>query len=436
MLIFWLYNFLLVCAAKAAPAGSLSILTINVTGLPPIFNGNDIPGDKKTNSRLIGTLFAKYNYDVIHVQEDFNYHAHIYQNDTHPFRTATTGGAGIGSGLNSLSNFDWIAYERVKWKDCSNESGADCLTPKGLTFMRLRVAEGIYMDMYNLHTDAGTGTNDQVARRSNLDQLAQYIKDNSAGNAVVVFGDTNSRYSRAADDVKSFRDESGLKDAWVELVRNGTDPSTETLCDNPSLNNTCETVDKVFYRGSSIVQLQATEWRYESKRFLQPDGSILSDHNPVACALSWSRSNSLRQSDFWGGPHGSWFSDLPKLASLAEKPKVSKLVLRAGSRLDSVGVVLESADVFTHGGSGGAETTFALDKDEYWIRASLCQGQKGGRTRIFSLGATTSKARTVAAGTATGDCRDFIAPEEWHIVGFMGQSGDQVDRLAFIFSPR
>jgi hypothetical protein len=36
-----------------------------------------------------------------------------------------------------------------------NASGADCLTPKGFTFMRAQVSEGVWVDLYNLHADAG-----------------------------------------------------------------------------------------------------------------------------------------------------------------------------------------------------------------------------------------------------------------------------------------
>jgi hypothetical protein len=38
-------------------------------------NDNDVSGDKATNARTIETYFAEYDYDVIHVQEDFAYHA-------------------------------------------------------------------------------------------------------------------------------------------------------------------------------------------------------------------------------------------------------------------------------------------------------------------------------------------------------------------------
>lgn len=50
-------------------SGDLSVLTMNVAGLPAILQGNDVPGDKTTNSRTIGSLFAKYDYDIINMQE-------------------------------------------------------------------------------------------------------------------------------------------------------------------------------------------------------------------------------------------------------------------------------------------------------------------------------------------------------------------------------
>lgn len=60
---------LLVGAVLAATSGEFTVLTMNVAGLPAILNSNDVPGDKATNAATIGSLFAKYNYDVIHVQE-------------------------------------------------------------------------------------------------------------------------------------------------------------------------------------------------------------------------------------------------------------------------------------------------------------------------------------------------------------------------------
>jgi hypothetical protein len=122
-------------AVLAQTSGKFNTMTCNVAGLPPVLNGNDIPGDKDTNTALLGKLFTQYNISLIHVQEDFvsfaevhqsasvdqaqNFHATLYANDKHPFRTPTSGGVPFGSGLNSLSNYEYTAFERVKWNTCS-----------------------------------------------------------------------------------------------------------------------------------------------------------------------------------------------------------------------------------------------------------------------------------------------------------------------------
>jgi hypothetical protein len=55
--------------AATVKAGTFNVLTMNVAGLPAIFNINDVPGDKATNAGTIGSKLATYSYDVIHVQE-------------------------------------------------------------------------------------------------------------------------------------------------------------------------------------------------------------------------------------------------------------------------------------------------------------------------------------------------------------------------------
>lgn len=178
-----------------AASGTISFLTVNVAGLPAFLNSNDVPGDKTKNTASIGTDFARYGFDIIHVQEDFNYHATLYANDNHTYRTATSGGVPFGSGLNTLSNFDWTGFTRTKWSECYIDEG-DCLTPKGFTYMRMTIADGVEVDVYNLHTDAGSEAADDAARSANVQQVADYIDSNSVGKAVIVAGDTNSRYTR------------------------------------------------------------------------------------------------------------------------------------------------------------------------------------------------------------------------------------------------
>ncbi|KAI0397947.1 endonuclease/Exonuclease/phosphatase [Xylariaceae sp. FL0594] len=458
-------------ATAAATSGSFNVLSMNVAGLPAILNNNDVPGNKKTNSEMIGTKFSQLGYDIIHVQEDFNYHAYIYKTDTHPYRTATSGGVPFGSGLNTLSNYPFEDFARVKWDECSNASGADCLTPKGFTFMRVALSpssssssEGVYIDVYNLHADAGTEDGDLDARASNIRQLSSTILSQSSGNAVLVYGDTNSRYTRARDVISVLGTENGLTDTWVELTRAGSVPPTPANpdaappCANPAQegggDSGCEVVDKILYRGSPLLHLSATHFAYESAKFLQPDGSsVLSDHNPITANFTWSTASTpLRQSPFFGGDNtgGTWFSDVPALAAKLSSSssstviKISTITFRGASRLDSVAVTLADGTNLVHGGDGGVASSLALDVDagETWVVAHLCKGLKNkkkigsGQMRNFYIKATTSTGRVLEAGTPTDDCATFEAPPGWAIVGFLGRDGDEMDKLAFVYAPQ
>lgn len=87
-------------SATAADSGSFSVLSYNVAGLPEAVSSASTPRESSTTA--IGQRIAPY--DIVHVEEDFNYHAYLYAGDTsHAYRTPTSGGAGIGSGLNTLS---------------------------------------------------------------------------------------------------------------------------------------------------------------------------------------------------------------------------------------------------------------------------------------------------------------------------------------------
>lgn len=424
-------------AAQAAPAdaggGSFSVLTYNVAGLPqPV---NSAPTERQSSTTAIGQRLAPY--DVVHVQEDFNYHAALYAADTHPYRTATSGGAGIGSGLNTLSDlaYDTADFERVKWNDCQLDSG-DCLTPKGFTFMRTRLAEGVYVDFYDLHTNAGTNPGDETARAANLAQLTGYIRTHSAGNAVVVMGDTNTRYTRADDTIAAFAADNRLTDAWVQLERGGVAPARGAdplLCDPNAPTDTCEIVDKVLYRSSPLVSLTATSYANKHADFLDGSGRMLSDHDPVAVGFTWSRNPAYLASEQFGGPHGDFYDDIDRVAPGARATTVS---LRSGARVDQVGMTLADGTTLTHGGSGGTASSLVLGGGEYVSAATLCQGARDGHTRIFYASFTTSLGRTLAGGTTTADCVTRTAPTGWQIAGFHGRAGDEVDKLGLLFTRR
>ncbi|WP_210579180.1 jacalin-like lectin [Streptomyces sp. GESEQ-4] len=410
----------------AAATGSFNVLTYNVAGLPLGLGDSD----PETNTPLIGQRLGPY--DIVNVQEDFNYHASLYANDTHPHRTPTSGGAAFGDGMNTLSDYSFDDFQRVKWNNCT---GTNCLTPKGFSLARVRLAEGVFVDLYNVHTNADSDDAALAARRANIEQMSDFIQANSAGNAVIVMGDTNTRYTRAGDNIRTLISENGLKDPWVDLVKGGTPPaqgSDALLCDSAAPANDCEVVDKVLYRGSDLVSLNATRYNNDWKSFLRSDGKHLSDHFPHAVDFSYTVNSALKASDFWGGPHGTAFNDADDLPGTVS-PRT--LTLRGASRLDGVSLTHDGGTTLSHGGTGGTATSLTLASGEHLTSVKLTQGQKDGRTRIFSAAFTTDKGRTLTSGTPTSAAKTFTAPSGWQIVGFTGRAGGEIDKLGVLYAP-
>ncbi len=410
-------------------------------------------------------------YNVINVEEDFNYHAALYASDSHPYRTPTSGtsflfhwaesaanihgvclgGAGIGSGLNTLSDFEYIDLERTTWDDCFLNSG-DCLTPKGFTLARIRVSDGVWIDLYNLHTDAGAEDGDIEARASNLAQVAEFVETWSAGMAVIIMGDTNSRYTRDSDALHGLIDDTGVTDAWISNIRGGSFPeegAAALVCDFPFAAGTtqaemvsCEVVDKIFTRSSSIITLSTTSFTNEDENFVDDDGAPLSDHYPISATASWSLSSSLRLSDPTGGPHGDPFNDIATSLT-GDVPTITSITIRSGSRVDAVSYDLlypsGSTSTVYHGGTGGSDNALSLSNGDYITQITACSAKHDDTTRVFYLKLTTNSGSVLQGGVATDDCLTTTVPTdagsggEWGLVGFWGRTGDEADRLAGIW---
>ncbi|MEV6342608.1 jacalin-like lectin [Actinoplanes sp. NPDC051851] len=421
-------------AASAASTGTLKLLSYNIAGLPDIISSAET--DRATATTAIGQRLSPY--DLVQVQEDFNYHAYLYATDTHTYRTATSGGAGIGSGLNTVSSYAWDGddFERVGWDSCQYDSG-DCLTPKGFTFMRTQLAEGVYVDFYNLHTNAGTNDGDLESRADNLAQITAFIGTHSNGNAVVVMGDTNTRYTRTGDTIAEFVANNGLTDAWVKLQRGGVAPakgSDALVCDESAITDTCEVVDKILYRSSRLVTLNASYYHNEHAAFLEDGtGLMLSDHDPIHVNLDWSVSSSYQLSEQFGGPHGDYYNDIDAVPAGGQATTIG---LRAGSRVDQVNLTLANGTTLSHGGTGGTAVSRTLSSGEYVTTAYLCSGVYSSHTRIFYAKFTTNLGNSIAGGTTTSTCVTRTAPSGWQIAGFHGRTGDEVDKVGFIYTKR
>ena len=281
------------------------------------------------------------------------------------------------------------------------------------------------------------------ARAHNLQQLADFIVANSKGNAVIVMGDTNARYTRKGDNVRTLLQGPQLQDAWIESVRKGDIPvegAPAIHCRLEDMTNDCEVVDKIFFRRGRVVGLALKSFDIGDKHntFVGPDGKPLSDHPPLHAVFEYSLSATMRTSDAFGGPHGDRFSDVDQVA---EREVVTSISIQGSARVDAVELQASSGKVFRHGGSGGSKRTLALQPHEFLSKATICWDKPrgwvvDGRTRVYFLQLETSSGRTIENGKRTKQCADVVAPEGFQIAGFHGRAGNEVDQLGLVFTKR
>jgi endonuclease/exonuclease/phosphatase family metal-dependent hydrolase len=419
-------------AAWAAPTGTFTVLTYNVAGLPEIISSSNPSANTVKISPLLN------DYEIIAVQEDFAYHNDLIKYVNQAYLTGTSGNVPFGDGMNFISRYPFDDTDRETWNTRYGliDSGSDQLTPKGLMYAQYQLQSGVYVDIYTLHTDAGDDAGSYAARRDNMKQIAAYINNYSQGNAVIVMGDTNSRYTRAADNFETALLRScNLRDPWIQLVRNGSVPSDgAALMDTSDLNGpNYEVVDKVFYRGSKSVALTPLSYRLENTKFVDQSGAQLSDHYPITVKFKYTVASDVKLSESFGGPSGIAFN---YLANLPASLPVT-LSMRSGDRVDATSITYANGTVLSNGGSGGTKSALSLADGEYLKQVYLCKGIKSGTDnyRIFYARFTTSSGRTLAGGTQTAAAVTYTAPAGWYIAGFFGRSETEVDKLGVIFKP-
>ena len=265
-----------------APALEIDLLTYNVAGLPDLLSGSE----PATNTPLIGPRLNDYR--LVLVQESWltspdtpenqrTYHEILLDLADHEFESVPAPAplgtdpdrpsAALSDGLNRFSDFPFTPVERHRWLTCG-EASADCLSLKGFSVATTTLADGIEVDIYNLHLDAGR--EDFEIRADNVAELTAHILEHSEGRAVIVAGDFNLHLDRDpdADQFAALLSDTGLADVCTELG-----------CDEPNR------IDKVLYRSNDTVTITPLEWRNEAGAFTREDGEPLSDHDPVVARL-------------------------------------------------------------------------------------------------------------------------------------------------------
>ncbi|TAH63486.1 MAG: hypothetical protein EWM47_13585 [Anaerolineaceae bacterium] len=415
--------------AKANGTDTFNVLTYNVAGLPELLSS----GNPSVNTPLISPILN--NFDLVSVQEDFAYHNQLISQVTHPYLTSHSGNVPFGDGMNFISKYPLYETVRYTWNERSGfiDNGSDLLTPKGILYSSLEIEPGYFVDIYNLHTDAGSDEGSYNARRSNMLQLAELINQRSVGKAVIVLGDTNSRYTRAEDNFETaVLAACGLSDPWIDLIRAGVVPQDgEALMDPNNLNSgSNEVVDKIWYRSGRNIELEAISYALLDTMFTDSSGNQLSDHYPITTTFSYEINENIKTTETYGGGGGTAFSFMEEMKD--QFP--TKIAIQSGSRVDCITFTYPDGSVASAGGTGGTYKELVLGNGEYVTSIQVSKAKKTlfGTYRISYVKFTTNFGRTLSGGTAS-DIYTFEAPYGYAISGLHGSSADEIDRLGSIY---
>ncbi|MBR5655206.1 MAG: dockerin type I repeat-containing protein [Prevotella sp.] len=294
-------------------------VALNVDGLPQkilLFISINEDGPGSDGTKLISQYLKEKGYDFIGVSEDFNYHGSLmselgnYDSGTvratlsigdlsYPFDT---------DGLNLIWKRSKVTASNESWTRWNSMTSTDGnqYVKKGFRHYDMTVGEGMVIDVYVLHMDAG---DDAVGSRENQwAQLATAINASDASRPKLIIGDTNSRWTRE-DIHTNFKDKFSnftMSDVWVVLCRNNIYP-TPAMADltndsDPTQFANYEVVDKIIYLNpkeqntllltpqSFCIEQDYTYGYVEGNNNDKP----LGDHKPVVVEFSCMKAGNVK----------------------------------------------------------------------------------------------------------------------------------------------
>jgi hypothetical protein len=278
------------------------VLSYNVHGISPILNYAYVGVPVRDNDSRSGLMaWLLMDYDLILLQEDFEFHRQIVDVSTYeliergngpritlaplwlvtlPIRIANFGfqlfnspgipfRAPYGSGLTIASPYYKTAEGEVTREDFQDCEGwlkrkNDCWATKGLLRVPIRLPNGAEFDVYNTHLDAGRDEEDRTVRKKQLKFLAKCINKLSKNRAFILGGDFNSHYDEGGKE-ESGEDYRDLKNYLIDglaLQDSDARPEDSGYWGNP--------VDYIFYRGGQGAQIELIGSGSEDQRFRHP----------------------------------------------------------------------------------------------------------------------------------------------------------------------
>lgn len=287
--------------------GTLNLVSFNVDGLPIPAALSSTKRDPIKATGLIAKQINASDCDILSVQEDFNLHPILEKNLDMKYATLTSGGVAVGDGLNFFSKYPVYNVGRVPWRTAYGvyDCGSDELTPKGILYCTVEIADGVFIDVYNIHADAWEDEKSMLAKADQFDQLIELVEEHSGTDrAVILTGDFNTNYTvfRAGYQNGTYKIDlcqklidnfvsKGFKDAWIEYNVDGNYDITYSEmwerygCD---YQRTWDTLDHVYYRDGAGVSFELLEAVYDGFDCDEISwNGHLSDHAAIRTKLAY-----------------------------------------------------------------------------------------------------------------------------------------------------
>ena len=271
-------------AENAESKGNFRFANFNIAGLPSL----NPETDKAMKQKQLGAKVKADNYDIIAVQEDFGYDSDFYSGLSSAYRSYGSQNVVTGDGLNIFSAFPVYNVIREGWETKGGMLWeGDIVSQKGFMYSVIEIADGVYLDVYNLHADAFGGQESIDARHSNFIQLQKFVENNSSGHAVIIAGDLNTTFhfnnGEGADLYEIFIEKLGMSDVWTDVINGGS--FTDYSGYSGSYWGSWDSVEHILYRSSESLALTALSHEYIN--YTDDEGISYSDHSAAVAGFEY-----------------------------------------------------------------------------------------------------------------------------------------------------
>lgn len=274
--------FLFLINSNKALSKDFNILTFNVQMRPFI----DFNHYKATR------LSPKFNqYDIVTVQESFSRKNILLKDAKHPYQAHLTDKrhcfSFVDSGLSTLAKFPIIFEAKEVYRAYAGFS--DSLASKGILLTRFSI-DGLILDVYNTHMQAGDTDRENKARREQALQVVEFVNKHSLPeHSVLIVGDFNMsplRTDRKFDEYKpkhySHDRDMIQRTSSFKLIMDGlllTDIHDSLMSDRP------DEIERMLFRSGCAHDFKPQKI-YHPTEFIDEHKIPLSDGRPVVTNFS------------------------------------------------------------------------------------------------------------------------------------------------------